>query len=100
MLTKEVDVTKFKKRNILISSGTYKTSLPKFLVLVLAISKGKKPNTISTQGQAALILERANVNSDSIFMEFIRIENSEVLKKRQEESTEKNKLMKDVIEKI
>ena len=33
-------------------------------------------------------------------MEFIKFDNSEVLKKREEESTEKNKLIKDVIETI
>ena len=33
-------------------------------------------------------------------MEFIKFDNSEVLKKREEESTERNKLKKDVIETI
>ena len=47
-----------------------------------------------------MILERARANSDSILVEFIKVKNSEVLKKREEESIEKNKLMKDVIETI
>ena len=47
-----------------------------------------------------MLLERANANSDSMLMEFIKFDSSEVLKKREEESTEKKKLMKDVIETI
>ena len=47
-----------------------------------------------------MILERARANSDSILVEFIKVKNSEVLKKRDEESREKNKLLEDVIETI
>ena len=47
-----------------------------------------------------MLLERVNANSDSMLMEFTKFNSSEVLKKREEESTEKIKLMKDVIETI
>ena len=69
------------------------------MVLVLEISKGKKANTISTRGWRA-ILERAKSNSDSLLMEFIKFDKSDVLKHREEESKEKDKLIKDVIEAI
>lgn len=81
------DVTKLSERRILTNSGSHETSLPKFLALVLAISKGE-PNTISTRGRV-LLLERTNANSDSMLMEFIKFGSSEVLKKREEESTER-----------
>ena len=100
LLKKEVDdVSKLRKENILTSSGSHKTSLPKFLALVLAISKGKKPNTTSTRGQRA-ILERAKSNSDSPLVGFIKFDKSEVLKNREKKSKENDKLMKDVIEAI
>ena len=55
--------------------------------MVRQISKGEKVNTISTKGRAAM-LKRANANSDSMLMEFIKVNNSEVLKKK-EENTKK-----------
>ena len=100
LLKKEVDdVSKLRKKSILTSAGSHKTSLPKFLALVLAISKGKKPNTTSTRGRRA-ILERAKSNSDSPLVGFIKFDKSEVLMNKEEESKGKDKLMKGVIEAI
>ena len=67
--------------------------------LVLDISKGKKKNSISTKGRA-IVLTRAKANSDTMLLEFIKVDESELLKKREEEREEKDKLMKDVIEAI
>ena len=64
------------------------------MVLVLEISKGKKANTISTSGHAA-ILEYAKANSDCILMEFIKFDESS--KRRKEEYKGKDKLTKDAI---
>ena len=101
LMKKEVDdVSKLRKENILTSTESHKTSLPKFLALVLAISKGKKPNTISTRGRRAILERAKKSNSDSLLMEFIKFDKSDVLKHREEESKEKDKLIKDVIEAI
>ena len=70
-----------------------------FMSLVLDISKGKKANSISTKGRA-ILLTRAKANSDTMLLEFIKVDESELLKKREEEREEKDKLMKDVIEAI
>ena len=62
-------------------------------------SKEKKENTISTKGRTVL-LKHAKANSDTMFLEFIKVDKSDLLKKREEERKEKDKLTKDVIKAI
>ena len=92
LLKKEVDdVSKLRKKSILTSAGSHKTSLPKFLALVLAISKGKKPNTISTRGRRAILERAKKSNSDSLLMEFIKFDKSDVLKTLRENFNKEKK---------
>ena len=60
---------------------------------------GRASNIISTRGWR-VILERAKASSGYLLMEFIKLDKAEVLKNRDKEGKEKDKLMKDVIEVI
>ena len=87
------------KTALLKSSGAHKTSLSLFLSFVLDIFKGKKENTISTKGRTVL-LKHAKANSDTMLLEFIKVDKSDLLEKKEEEHEEKDKLTKDVIKAI
>ena len=76
------DVIKLKKNAVLANSRSYKTSLPRCLALVVWIPKGKKINTISTKGCRA-ILKQVKANGNSLFVEFIKVGESKLLKQRE-----------------
>ena len=59
-------------------TGDHKTSLSNFCQLVIAISKGKKENTLSTPTRMGE-LEHASITKDLILMEFVKFEDFETL---------------------
>ncbi len=71
-----------RKGAMLTKTGDYKTSLLDFTLLVIDISKGKKPNTLSSR-QRLGELERAGITEELILMELCYFEVSETLKQKE-----------------
>ena len=78
-------------------TGDHKTSLSDFCQLVIAISKGKKENILSTPTRKRE-LERAGITEDLILMEFVKFEDSETLKAENQSESEKYTAVKSIIE--
>ena len=78
-------------------TGDHNTSLSDFCQLVIAISKGKKENTLSTPTRKRE-LERAGITEDLILMEFVKFEDSETLKAENQSESEKYTAVKSIIE--
>ena len=98
LFKKELDKKKAipRKGTLLKSSGDYKTSLLDYCKHVVAISKGKAKNNLSTNARKRE-LQRAGITEELILMEFVKFNESKTLKKKEEEESEKYKAMKDVI---
>ena len=86
-----------RKGTMLKSTGDYKTSLVDFTKLVIAISKGKAENRISTNRRKGE-LERAGITEELILMEFCKFDKSETLKKKEQAESEKYNKTKAIFE--
>ena len=93
-LKKEVEDPR--KGKIQDPNGSYKTSLVAFCKHIVAISKGKAANNISTTRRKRE-LERAGITEELILMEFVKFDECESLKKKQKEEAAKLDKIKDVI---
>ena len=96
LINKEAKGKQLTKSSVMKGKAPVKTGITTFLEQVSKIADGA-PNTLSTKKRARE-LKRANASGATMMKEFVKLEFSASLKRKEKKEAEKHKLMRGVIE--